>query len=171
MINGLDELCTKLGRLSAVSQDMGVKAARRAIKYVQANAKMNCPVNEGELRNSIRTRTYKAEDGATAVCYTNKEYAEYVENGTGPEGAKNHAGISPDIHPVYATRGWAFPASAITSGAYHFAERMYGGEKYYLTSGQRALPFLYPALKDGEKKALDAMEKSAKITIGKEIHD
>lgn len=171
MINGLDELQAKLGRLQLGARGIGRKAAQTAIEKVQAKAKENCPVNEGELRNSIRTTAWKTEGGGAAVCYTNKAYAEYVENGTGPVGAKNHAGISPDVHPVYVTHGWAFPASAITSGPYQFPERTYKGEKYYLTSGQRAQPFLYPALKDGEKEVIAEIIKSTQESIGKAIHD
>ena len=171
MIEGMDELQVKLKGLASGTQKMGMNAARNAIKHVQARVKQNCPVNEGELRNSIQTLTRRSADGVHAICYTNKEYAECVENGTGPVGAKKHEGISPDANPVYKTRGWAFPVSAITSGDYHFPKRVYDGQEYYLTSGQPAQPFLYPALKDGENEVLTAMARSARIAIGKEIND
>ena len=171
MTEGMDELDRKLEKLAQQSGSIGKKAAQNAIKKVQARAKFLCPVNEGELRNSIQTSVKQTGKQIEATCYTNKSYAGYVEFGTGPKGAKEHSGISPEVNPVYKVHGWAFPASAITSGEYHFPERIYGGEKYYLTSGQAAQPFMYPALKDGEKEVIKAMIRSGKINIGKEIHD
>ena len=166
MINGLDELEEKLGKLAQQSGTIGKKAAQSAIKKVQARAKYLCPTNEGELRNSIRTSVKQTEEQAEAVCYTNKPSATYVEFGTGPAGQRKHSGISPEVTPVYKQRGWAFPANAIASGSYQFAETTYHGQKYFLTAGQAAQPFMYPALKDGAEEAVQAIENSAKRTIG-----
>lgn len=163
---GLDELKAKLEAMEQQSEEMTKRAARLAIKEVQARAKYLCPANEGELRNSIRTSVSADGNAMTARCFTNKSYAAYVEFGTGPMGAKRHEGISPDVSPVYVQHGWAFPASAITSGPYHFAEREYNGETYYLTNGQAAQPFMYPALKDGETQAIEKMQASIKRTMG-----
>ena len=132
---------------------------------VQARAKYLCLTNEGELRNSIRTSVKQTKGQTEAVCYTNKPYATYVEFGTGPVGQRKHSGISPEVTPVYKQRGWAFPANAIASGAYQFAETTYHGQKYFLTAGQAAQPFMYPALKDGAEEAVQAIVNS-KTTIG-----
>ena len=140
MINGLDELERKLGQLAQQSGTIGKKAAQSAIKKVQVRAKYLCPTNEGELRNSIRTSVKQTEGQTEAVCYTNKPYATYVEFGTGPVGQRKHSGISPEVTPVYKQRGWAFPANAIASGPYQFAETTYHGQKYFLTAGQAAHP-------------------------------
>lgn len=166
MINGLDELEEKLGQLTQQSGTIGKKATQSAIKKVQERAKYLCPVNEGELRNSIRTSVKQTEGQIEAVCYTNKPYATYVEFGTGPIGQRKHSGISLEANPVYKQRGWAFPANAISSGPYQFAETSYNGQEYFLTAGQAAQPFLYPALKDGTEEAVKAIENSAKRTIG-----
>lgn len=167
MIDGLDELEGKLELLARESGTIGKKAARNAIKKVQARAKYLCPVNEGELRNSIRTRVTQAEGQIEAVCYTNKSYAAYVEFGTGPVGQRKHSGISPEVSPVYKQRAWAFPANAITSGPYKFTETIYNGQKYFLTAGQAAQPFMYPALRDGTEEAVGGIVNSIKRAIGK----
>lgn len=159
-IEGLDDLTGKMSNLSAGARSAFEKALGKAIKDVQSRAKLLCPVNEGELRNSIKTDVTSRGEDIEAVCYTNKSYAMYVEFGTGPKGQQNHSGISPAVNPVYKSRGWAFPASAITSGPYKFAEREYHGIKYYLTNGQAAQPFMYPALKDGERDALNTIRST-----------
>ena len=169
MINGLDEFEEKLERLAQQSGTIGKKAAQSAIKKVQVRAKYLCPVNEGELRNSIHTSVKQAEGQTEAVCYTNKSYATYVEFGAGPIGQRKHSGISPEVTPVYKQRGWAFPANAVSSGPYQFAETFYNGQKYFLTAGQSAQPFMYPALKDGTEEAAQAIKNSAKRTIGEMI--
>ena len=165
MIEGMDKLEDKLERLAQQSGIIGKKAMKNAIKKVQARAKFLCPVNEGELRNSIRTSVKQNENIIEAVCYTNKSYATYVEFGTGPIGQRNHADISPEINPVYKQRGWAFPANAIGSGPYQFTETMYNGQKYYLTAGQAAQPFMYPALRDGTEEVVRETKKSMKQSI------
>ncbi len=166
MINGLDELEGKLELLARQSGTIGKQAVGKAIKKVQERAKYLCPVNEGELRNSIRTSVTQAEGQIEAVCYTNKSYAAYVEFGTGPVGQQNHSGISPEVSPAYKQRGWAFPANAITSGSYKFAKTTYNGQEYFLTSGQAAQPFMYPALRDGTEDAVGGIERSMTQTIG-----
>lgn len=158
-IDGLKELAAKLDKLSGSSRSIFEKGMQKSLKAVQDRAKLLCPVNEGELRNSIRTSVRSTTEGIEGICYTNSAYAAYVEFGTGPKGQSNHSGISPAVNPTYKQRGWAFPASAITSGPYKFAERKYHGIKYYLTDGQAAQPFMYPALKDGEQDAMEAFIK------------
>ena len=86
---------------------------------MQASAKEEAPVRRfgsggGELRQSILTQMEIYSDRMVAICYTNKEYAPYVEFGTGPNGEAHHAGISPDVHPVYKQRGWVIPADAMS---------------------------------------------------------
>ena len=121
------------------------------------------------MRNSIRTSVKQTEGQTEAVCYTNKSYATYVEFGTGPVGQRKHSGISPEVTPVYKQRGWAFPVNAIASGPYQFAETTYHGQKYFLTAGQAAQPFMYPALKDGTEEVVRAITNSTKRTIGDAI--
>ena len=60
----------------------------RQIALVQASAKEEAPVRRfgsggGELRQSILTQMETYSDRMVAICYTNKEYAPYVEFGTG----------------------------------------------------------------------------------------
>ncbi len=56
----------------------------QACLAVEADSKINCPVNDGILRESI-THAVESEDGETVTGYvgSNLEYAPYVHQGTG----------------------------------------------------------------------------------------
>ena len=61
------------------NKEASVKKALEAIGLTaEAFAKMNCPVDTGNLRNSI---THEVQD-ATVIIGTNVEYGKYVELGT-----------------------------------------------------------------------------------------
>lgn len=55
------------------------KGLERGAKKIQKNAKLLAPVDTGNLRNSIKTKSETTQDGANAQVYTNMEYAPYVE--------------------------------------------------------------------------------------------
>ncbi len=154
-VDGLDRLMKKLNEISD-EQVIG-RAARKGViegaKLVQAEAKLNCPVNDGELRNSIRYIANRAGDGAEAKVYTNKPYARFVELGTGPKGQEKHAGISPQVSPHYRQTPWWIHESQIdaaTAERYHMVCAKTEKGKFYQSTGQAAQPFLYPALHDNE---------------------
>ena len=83
-----------------------VKAVNKGV--VQANAKLLCPVNHGELRASISEKAEQTSTGVRVMTYTNKESASYVEFGTGPRGEASHEGISPKVTPTYSQHGGGF---------------------------------------------------------------
>ena len=59
-----------------------------------------------------------------------------------------------------------YPRSMSSMDGRFLPEREYNGETYYLTNGQAAQPFMYPALKDGETQAIEKMQASIKRTMG-----
>jgi HK97 gp10 family phage protein len=84
----------------------------------EGHAKKLCPVDTGNLRNSI---THTVADNGERAAYvgTNSEYGVYVECGTG----------------IY------YPGGRQTPGVYQDAK----GD-WHLTHGQRAKPFIKPAV-------------------------
>lgn len=138
MIEGAEELERKLNSISdGMKKEIIEKAVRKGIQTVRAEAVLMCPVDTGELRISIKTNVEVSSDTAFGIVYTNKEYAPYVEFGTGPAGQENHSEISPEVSPEYRQTGWSYKDE--------------NGEWIY-TNGQPAQPFLYPALKNNETK-------------------
>lgn len=155
-IQGLDKLMRKYGELSEqVAGEVMERAVGASAKLVQGEAKLLCPVNHGELRRGVRTMVEQQDDKTIGVVYNNVSHAMFVEFGTGPVGEANHSGISPTVAPAYSQHGWGIPGDAVESSdveKYHWPERTYNGQSYYMTSGQPAQPFMYPALKNNEER-------------------
>lgn len=161
-IEGLDKLMKKYGQLAEhASGDAMKRAVNASCKMVQGEAKLLCPVFQGggggELRQSIQTSVDKQDDVVLGTIYTNKAYAPYVEFGTGPKGEENHAGISPVITPVYSQSPWWIHESQVDEAAaeaYHWFCIETPEGKFYQSTGQAAQPFMYPALKNNEERAV-----------------
>lgn len=154
-IQGLDKLIQKYGSLEKAA-DQGVKkAVGQGVKIAQAGAILMCPVNDGELRQSIKTRVEVQDAMVTGTVYTNKKYAPYVEFGTGPRGQADHAGISPTVTPAYSQSPWWIHESQIdkeTVEQYHWFYIDTADGRFYQCTGQPAQPFLYPGLKNSEEQ-------------------
>lgn len=153
-IEGLHELSVKLEGLSALDV---APLVRRQAEAVRAAAVLRTPGGNGELRSSIKSDVTVTGQEVVGTVYTNKEYAAYVEFGTGPVGAANHSGISPDVAITYRTSGWWISEDQIDPNVaekYHFKCIEYEGKKFYYTDGQRAQPFMYPALASMEQKVV-----------------
>ena len=153
-IEGLHELRVQLEGLSAIDV---APLVRRQAEAVRAAAVLRAPSSNGELRGSIKSDVTVTDQEVVGTVYTNKEYAQYVEFGTGPVGAANHAGISPDVAITYRTSGWWISEDQIDPNVaekYHFKCIEYEGKKFYYTTGQRAQPFMYPALASMEQKVV-----------------
>lgn len=141
------------------------RAMGQAIKTVQAYAKNLCPVHDGELRDSIYTSIDAGRDHVRGECYTNKEYAVYVEFGTGPKGAASHEGISPNVNPSYTMSPWWIHESQVDRGTaetYGWFHIDTPEGRFYQCTGQAAQPFMYPALKDSEDEIDRIFAKAVK---------
>lgn len=66
------------------------KGLERGAKKIQKNAKYLAPVNTGQLRNSIKTKSQATKEGVEAQVYTNCEHAPYPEFGTGQRGSESN---------------------------------------------------------------------------------
>lgn len=162
MILGEKELLERLEKLTLVDLN---RAAGKAIKKVQAEAKRLCPVNHGELRDSIYTKTEWEGDTVCATCYTNKKYGPYVEFGTGPKGQENHAGISPNVAVAYSQSPWWIHESQIDvreAEMYHWFYIDTPDGRFYQCTGQAAHPFMYPALKNQEEDIIEIFTDEVK---------
>ena len=100
-------------------QQAAVRALEKCGLTAEGYAKKLCPVDTGNLRNSI-THTVDEEEPA-AYIGTNNEYAAYVELGTG----KYTTGGRPDPGGYQDEKG-----------------------RWHHTNGQRARPYLKPAVAD-----------------------
>jgi len=118
---GIGATVSNLEKLSSSAQRELESAVNKAAAVVQGSAKRNCPVDTGNLRDSLHIRpatTHGSE--VTAEVYDAVEYAPYVEFGTGSRGGYKY----PTKEPITYKKDWP---------------------------GQVAQPFLGKALYDNEK--------------------
>ena len=172
MIKGDKELEKKFAVLEQVADEQMEKIVGRQAKRIQAEAKLLCPVQDGELRRSIQTKVQREGDSVTGVVYTNKKYAPYVEFGTGPKGEADHAGISPVVTPSYVQKPWWIHESKVDAEVaerYHWFFIDTPDGRFYQCTGQAAQPFLYPALKNNEKRVAKNMEDALKRELRKAL--
>lgn len=163
-LNGANELVRKLRAIDAVLENPE-QVLGKAAETIRGGCVLECPVNDGELRNKgIKTRV----EGDKGYVYTTLPYAQYVEFGTGRKGAADHAGISPYVNPSYTMEPWWIPEDKLSEGAienYHWVVIEVDGKRYYRSDGQPAQPFMYQGAKKTEKKAV----KDAGIVISQLI--
>lgn len=106
------------------------KGMEKALLTVEADAKRNCPVDEGLLRASINHETEVGNEEITGRVGTNVEYAAFVEFGTG----------------IYAENGdgrqtpWAWIGDSV---------KWEGGHK---TQGQKGKRFMQDAIDKNRDK-------------------
>ena len=143
--------------LQEVSELDTRQAVGEAIQFVRSAAVENCHADTGELRQSIFAETAEEENTVTGICWTDKAYAPYIEFGTGPKGQEKHAGISPEVTPVYTQQPWWIHESQIdrrVAEKYRWPYIDTPDGRFYRCSGNPAYPFLYPAMKDNEEQIL-----------------
>lgn len=121
MITGLEKLQVDLEKIG--NPDL-TQALQQCCLMVENDAKINCPVDTGILRNSI-THTVSPTRGEVG---TNLEYSPYVHEGTG----------------LFATHG---------DGRQDVPWRYQDAEgNWHTTSGQHPQPFLGDALKSNARE-------------------
>ena len=140
-IDGLLPLLDKLNELGVTSDDAMLNAMQQGVKHVQGAAKMLCPVDTGALRNSISAEAEKEDGKIVGTVSTDKEYAAYVELGTGQRG---EASPSPPKYPLESgyRQDW---------------------------KGMSARPFMYPAVEQTRKSLPKVMVNALKQQIKKAV--
>lgn len=88
-IEGLDELLANLSGLGGNVKESARKGLERGAKKIQKNAKYLAPVDEGTLRNSIKTKSEITAEGAEAQVFTSSDHW-YPEFGTGERGRQSN---------------------------------------------------------------------------------
>lgn len=155
---GVVNLCAQINKLFA--QVEKAEYVKKAGQFVRGAAVMGAPAFSGHLRSNVFMDFKSNGSRATSSVYTNVSYAPYVELGTGPKGAADHDGISPEVTPVYRMSPWWIHESDIDLGVaetYRWPHIDTPDGRFYKCSGQPAQPFLYPAVKDNEREILDIM--------------
>ena len=157
---GYPEFSAQLGRICS---DMGkAEGVRQATQFVRGAAVLLAPGRTSYLRDNIFADLDTDGNTAVGTVYTNVSYSPYIELGTGPKGAANHNGISPEVNPTYTMEPWWIHESQIDIGTaeqYHWSYIDTPDGRFYKCIGQPAQPFMYPALKDNENEVMKIINK------------
>lgn len=125
-----------LNKLSGLTDDFVTEFLEEACMMVERDAKILCPVGNGELRNSITSEV----DGNEGRVGTNLEYAPYVHQGTG----------------IYAVNG----DGRKDRWKYQDAEG-----NWHSTIGQQPNPFLEKALTMNKKEINKLLKEKIKEAV------
>ncbi len=134
-IRGLDSLMAKLDALGGDAKATLTRAIDDCGQFVKDDARLRCPEDTGDLRQSIDKETKVSGDRISSTVGTSMDYAGYVELGTGQKGEATNT--NPNIDASYR-QDW---------------------------TGQPAQPYLYPALKDNEDQLAEKIKKDLKKDI------
>ena len=147
-IKGVDRLTQRFNKIA----NMELRPAmNKATQLVHGQAKDLAPVDKGDLAGSIHMQVKDTGKELQGRVYTNKEYAAYVELGTGVKGNGTYPYQIEGFTPVYKDKGWAY-----------FDEDK--GEWIY-TKGQKAQPYMYPALNMHKKTIKRILKDGVKTKL------
>lgn len=133
-IKGIDRLTQRFNKIANLELR---DTMNEATKLVHGQAKALAPVDTGDLAGSIHMQVKDTGKALEGRVYTNKEYAAYVEFGTGIKGNGTYPYQVEGLSLEYRDKGWAY-----------FDE---GKDEWIYTKGQEAQPYMYPALKENER--------------------
>ncbi|WLF70891.1 HK97-gp10 family putative phage morphogenesis protein [Clostridium septicum] len=145
---GLDNLLKKLNKLGGNVEETLYKSMQRQGELVKGDAKDLCPVDTGDLRQSIKSETKNYKNKITTRVYTNSDHAAYVEFGTGKVGERTNKNNK--VNVSYKQDKWL---ANIPDVGVRWVE------------GEPAQPYLYPALKNNEKIVVENIKEDVKKEI------
>ena len=104
-IKNAERLLKKINEIGNVNLKPVIKTCTL---LVQGQAKELCVVNNGDLRGSIHPEVKEKNDTVYGRVYTTKEYAPYVEFGTGPKGQGTYPYEIKGLSLKYRTTKWCY---------------------------------------------------------------
>lgn len=156
-MDGLGEFFSQLDNLTDIEKEV-FRSVDECGQFVRDDARLRVPVDTSDLRKSIDHTTEMQSEEIISTVHTNSDHAPYVEFGTGPVGAANHEGTSPEVSISYRQDKWRGKIPGLVSDTD-------SGLRYI--AGQPAQPYLYPALKENE----DQIEAKLKKDIARILEE
>lgn len=148
-IKGIDSLTQRFNKIANMELRDTVN---KATQLVHGQAKSLVPPNgTGFLRESIHMQVKSTGKELQGRVYTNTEYAPYVEFGTGIKGNGTYPYEVEGLSLEYKDKGWA----------YYDKDK---GEWIY-TKGQKAQPYMYPALNMHKKNIKTILKQGVKTKL------
>lgn len=152
-VKGLDGILSNLKKEGTNIENAIFYGISNSLKIGQADAKMNAPVKNGELREKILVHMQKDTKKIQGCLYGTSEHHPYVEFGTGPTGNGTYPYTIKGYTLHYKTNKWKvkipFLVNENDSGIRYIA-------------GQVAQPHMYPAMLLVEKNLISEIKKASR---------
>lgn len=134
-LDNIDEFIRELEEYRVWIDRKSVELTKRLCERGVEIAKQICPVDTGELRDSINA----VAEGLAGQIIAASGHAAYVEFGTGIVGAMSQHPSLPWIYDIngHGFEGWVYPKN----------------DRLYWTSGQPSRPFMYKMARQLAKEA------------------
>lgn len=149
-IKGLNSLIKKLDSLGGDVEKTLYQSVNKMGLFVQGEAKDLCPVDTGDLKQSIICTTVQANNKISSVISTNSDHAIFVEMGTGKKGEDTPVEGKYPGQLTYKQDKWKVNIPNI-------------GVRWI--EGQPAQPYLYPALKNNRDEVIRSIKEDLKEAI------
>jgi HK97 gp10 family phage protein len=149
-IKGLNNLLKKLDNLGGDVEKALYPSVNKMGLFVQGEAKELCPVDTGDLKQSIICTTVQANNKISSVISTNSDHAPYVEFGTGKVGENTHVEDKYPGNLAYKQDKWRVNIPDV-------------GVRWI--EGQPAQPYLYPALKNNRNEVIKNIKEDLQEAI------
>lgn len=164
-----DVLSDKLSSLSdRLDKNLSVKVKAMSEK-IAGDARKNCPVDTGGLRNSIEGFTEEKGNELSGGAVTTHENAAYVEFGTGPTGTAKRHPLDDELGVTRKTRPWLGKIPITPENESKFKaltdKEKEQGFAWRFVSGQEPIPFMYRAMKENEDEILKEFASAVKLTV------
>lgn len=157
-VEGADDLIAKLRSLGGDVGEAVDKGIVQGAHRVQAAAKRLCPVNNGELRNSIVVTHPKSGEAHIVV---QSEHGIYVEFGTGSKG-------DPSVAHTTKPCWWVHESMIDPADAerYHLVKwESEDAGTFYRMLPQAPQPFFDPALQQSKEAVKDSIMRAIRKAI------
>lgn len=147
-VKGVERL---LERFNNIANADLTEAMGKATALVHGQAKTLAPVDTGNLRGTIHFEVNKKSNTVEGRVYTNCNYASYVEFGTGDNGRGTYPYDIDGLSLQYHNGGWIYYSDEL--------------EQFVYTHGQKAQPYMYPALKQMTPKVKEILNAGVHTQI------
>ena len=173
-IKGMGALKKQLKSVPKITRTALQETIKKVTEEIASTASLNVQTTTihgtGELANSISADHEEWFGSPVSIVRTNSPIGTFREFGTGSVGEASEKDLPDGINPVYTQDEWFFPVESVDKDL----NALYGmrvvnikGTEFYVTNGQPARPFLYPAY----KAETENMDKLVKENVSKALKE
>lgn len=174
-INGREQLKAKIKALPQIIQEATWQATLEIVEEITSRAVSNVQSSvrygSGEGAGSIKQEVVIDSQGKiVGRVWSDKQEMLFREFGTGPVGEESPKDLPPGITPVYSQERWFIPADKVAVDlevVYGIPKITIQGKEFFMTRGQPARPWLYPAVKEVEAHIPEIFQDHVKESLRK----